>query len=85
MNKKKKRAIFTALLTAFALCVSGCTGRTNDNTPTAAPTSAPDSPQDKNTNLERYDATFYGIFDTETILLGYAKSEEEFTKVSEQI
>ena len=69
MNKTFRKVIFLCVLLAF--CVTGCKGQTGND--------------GKENELTRYNANFLDAFDTQTTVVGYAKTEEEFVQKKKQI
>ena len=67
MNKTFRKVIFLCVLLAF--CVTGCKGQTGND--------------GKENELIRYNANFLDAFDTQTTVVGYAKTEEEFLQKTE--
>lgn len=78
MIHKRKPRIRTAalLLSVLMLALAGCSAASDPAADATGTVTGPEA--EYNPELTRYQASFLGLFDTVTVIVGYASSEEAF-------
>ena len=76
------RLLAFLLFCALILPLGGCESTAEKSAPAASPTAA--APAVSAPDATRYSRREYDLFDTEVILMGFAASQEEFTRVTDR-
>ena len=80
-NRRSRVRAAALLLAALLLALTGCSAATDPAAETAGASGDPTVTYDP--DLTRYQASFLELFDTVTVIVGYAEDEETFSELSD--